>query len=33
MDIDVEREVSGLVGEILCDYQSERTIDRGDTVR
>ena len=32
MDIDVEREVSGLVEEILCDYQSERTIDRGDTV-
>ena len=32
MDIDVEREVGGLVDEILCDYQSERTIDRGDTV-
>ena len=32
MDIDVEREVGGLVDEILCDYQRERTIDRGDTV-
>lgn len=32
MDIDVEREVGSLVDEILCDYQSERTIDRGDTV-
>lgn len=32
MNIDVEREVGSLVDEILCDYQSERTIDRGDTV-
>ncbi len=32
MDIDVEREVGSLVDEILGDYQSERKIDRGDTV-
>lgn len=32
MDIDVEREIGSLVDEILCDYRSERTIDRGNTV-
>lgn len=30
--MDIEQEVSSLVDEILGDYQSERTIDRGDTV-